>query len=100
MDPVVNLPENGALRLPASSRPGATSSREDWCVSPAAGNALKHGLTAQTVLPPALRAAVRDHLQRLRRELPPATHTEDLLVREIARHAACLDLRRKPRRRC
>ena len=55
-------------------------------------NALKHGLTATTLLPFILSAEIiEDHRERLRAEWRPATATQSLLVDEMARHAAALE---------
>ena len=86
-----NFREAGSPRLSVTSRCGTANPPAELRVSPRAGNALRHGLTSRVVLPPMLRSAIGDHLERLRRELRPATHAEELLVREIARHAAFLD---------
>jgi transposase-like protein len=56
-----------------------------------AANALQHGLAARKKLPAALQLAVAEHLEVLRCELRPATHVQELLLREMARHAAALD---------
>jgi hypothetical protein len=39
-----------------------------------------------------MQLAVAEHLDQLRRELQPRNYTEELFVREMARHAACLDV--------
>ena len=57
-----------------------------------AGNALWHGLTATTFLPDTLRLRT-DHLAaELRRELRPVGVVQLVLVDEIARHAAGMEL--------
>lgn len=56
-------------------------------------NALKHGLTATTLLPTVLGPEILEaHLQRLAAEWQPQTATEKILVREMARHAAALHM--------
>jgi transposase-like protein len=55
------------------------------------GNALRHGLTSSKILPPALRAAVAANRDRLRQELLPRNFLEEILVSELARHAAYLE---------
>jgi hypothetical protein len=60
---------------------------------PRAGNALRHGMTSSTLLPNLLGAAnIAHHVDALTAEWKPATHTERLLIHDIARHAAALDL--------
>ena len=57
-----------------------------------AGNALQHGLAATTFLPDTLRLRT-DHLAaELRRELRPVGAVQFVLVDEIARHAAGMEL--------
>ena len=56
------------------------------------GNALKHGLTATTLLPAALGTEILErHRQLLRNEWQPRTPTQEFLVNELARHAAALE---------
>ena len=57
-----------------------------------AGNALRHGLTAQAALPKALRLRTEHFLAELRDQLKPAGCLENVLVDEIARHAAGMEL--------
>jgi hypothetical protein len=57
-----------------------------------AGNALRHGLAARDVLPDALRLRTEHFAAELRGELRPAGCLEDLLVVELARHAAGMEL--------
>ena len=57
-----------------------------------AGNALRHGLAARTVLPDALRLRTDHYAAELRRELGPAGCLEFVLVDELARHAAGMEL--------
>jgi len=60
--------------------------------SPAA-NAVRHGLTSKKYIPAILEAGrVAALVEKLERELCPESETEGLLVREIARHAAMLEL--------
>jgi transposase-like protein len=58
---------------------------------PASASATRHGLTATKTLPTAMQLQVASHLDALRHELRPATHLEDLTIREMARHAAALE---------
>jgi len=55
-----------------------------------AGNALTHGLTARRQFPAALTASIEAHLERLRTDPHDGVH--ELLLREVARHAAFLDV--------
>ena len=57
-----------------------------------AGNALQHGLTARTVLPDVLRLRTDHFAVELRCELRPAGCLEVVLVDELARHAAGMEL--------
>jgi hypothetical protein len=57
-----------------------------------AGNALRHGLTATKVLPDTLRLRTDQFEAEFRRELRPAGYLEDILVAEVARHAAGMEL--------
>jgi hypothetical protein len=57
-----------------------------------AGNALRHGLTARTVLPNALQLRTEHFTAELGRELRPADCVQSVLVDEIARHAAGMEL--------
>jgi hypothetical protein len=57
-----------------------------------AGNALRHGLTSRTVLPGALRLRTDYFADKLRCELSPAGCVESVLVDELARHAAGMEL--------
>ena len=76
------------------------SSSSQTCVTDATGdecakreNALKHGLTANALLSQVVRhERLNRLLHRLREEHQPRTITEELLLREIARHAAVLDI--------
>ena len=55
------------------------------------GNALRHGMTATTLLPQVLtNDLVGDSFERLRLEWRPQTPTQEHLVREMARHQAAL----------
>ncbi len=72
------LAENHTTAFP--SRPGP------------AGNALRHGLTSRTVLPGALRLRTDYFAAELRCELRPAGCLEIVLVDELARHAAGMEL--------
>ena len=57
------------------------------------GNALTHGLTATRLLPAVLgHDLLERHARDFGAEWDPRTPTERLLVREIARHAAALEL--------
>ncbi|NQV23001.1 MAG: transposase [Rhodopirellula sp.] len=56
------------------------------------GNAVRHGLTASTLLPDVLQNEFVDSIAKeLRYEWNPQTPTEEYLVREAARHQAVLD---------
>src|SRR5271166_2942352 len=57
-----------------------------------AGNALAHGLTARTIVPDALRLRTEHYVAELGRELSPAGCVESVLVKELARHAAGMEL--------
>jgi transposase-like protein len=58
-----------------------------------AANALQHGLTAAKFLPKVLRPGrLEEILVAVHDEYQPRTITENLLVREIARHAAALEV--------
>jgi hypothetical protein len=89
----------GGSRLPASSDvidPSAPVAENPDRALPGelgpAGNALRHGLTARTVLPDALRLRTEHFAAELRGDLRPAGCLEDLLVAELARHAAGMEL--------
>jgi hypothetical protein len=56
------------------------------------GNALRHGLTATRVLPLELRERMDHYQQALRTELMPQSILENILVAELGRHAAGMDL--------
>jgi len=56
-------------------------------------NAVTHGLTATKLLAQILGTeTLKRHLHRLTAEFHPATPTQELLVRELARHAAMLEV--------
>jgi transposase-like protein len=56
-------------------------------------NALRHGLAGMKYLPPALQPGRVDELfRRLKQETRPTTFLEELALREIARHAAILEV--------
>lgn len=56
-------------------------------------NALRHGLSATTLLTEALGPErLKRHQQRLCAEWQPRSGTEEFLIREMARHAAALEL--------
>jgi transposase-like protein len=56
-------------------------------------NALRHGLAGSKCLPPALRPGRVDELfNRLKQEVKPRSFLDELALREIARHAAILDI--------
>jgi hypothetical protein len=57
-----------------------------------AGNSLRLGLTARSVLPDTLRLRTEQFAEKLRGELRPAGCLEDLLVAELARRAAGMEL--------
>jgi hypothetical protein len=57
-----------------------------------AGNALRHGHTARTVLPDSLRLRTDHFAAELLCELRPAGCLELVLVDELARHAAAMEL--------
>ncbi len=55
-------------------------------------NAMKHGLSASTLLPTILDGGLIEHYQQqLRAEWQPATPTQEFFVLEMARHRAALD---------
>jgi transposase-like protein len=57
------------------------------------GNALKHGMAATTLLPRVLQPGRLDwYRSQLSQEYQPQTITEEVLVAELARHAAALDV--------
>ena len=57
------------------------------------GNALKHGLTSKKLLPEVLRKQqVNEYRVNFKRQFQPANPTESILVNEMSRHAAMLDL--------
>jgi transposase-like protein len=56
-------------------------------------NALQHGLAGTKSLPPTLRPGRVDEIyQRLRQDIAPKSFLDELTLREIARHAAILDV--------
>jgi transposase-like protein len=56
-------------------------------------NALRHGLAGTKHLPPSLQhGRVEELFQRLKEEVQPTSFLEELSLREIARHAAILDV--------
>ncbi len=57
-----------------------------------AGNALAHGLTARTVVPGGLRLRADHFAAELWREFSPVGCLESVLVEELARHAAGMEL--------
>lgn len=60
------------------------------------GNAVKHGLTATTLLPEVLQPGrFEQYQQELHRDYPPGSVLERILLAEIARHSAALDLGQK-----
>jgi hypothetical protein len=62
-------------------------------ISEPRANALKHGLTATTLLSRVVHTErVNQLVAKLRDEYRPRTVTEELLIQEIARHAAALDI--------
>ena len=76
--------------------PSVCANREDRdivCLSSARANAVTHGLTASTLLPELLQPGrVFSLMEQLRQEHRPATLVEELVLREIARHAAMLEI--------
>jgi hypothetical protein len=78
IDPSAPLAENPARALPGRLGP--------------AGNALRLGLTARSVLPDTLRLRTEHFAEELRGELRPAGVVEGVLVHELARHAAAMEL--------
>jgi len=61
--------------------------------SPSRANAIQHGLTATTLLPEVLGPEILSRqLARFREQFRPATPSAELLVKELARHAAALEL--------
>ncbi|MCA9124739.1 MAG: transposase [Planctomycetaceae bacterium] len=61
-------------------------------VNASRSNAMQHGLTSKKLLPKALQGKrVEYYRERLRRELEPATTVEEVLVDEMARHAAMME---------
>ena len=72
-------------------RPGGPRTAEGKLVS--RGNALTHGLTATTLLPDALQSRrLAAFLCLFRDEYRPVTPSEQVLVAELARHSAALEL--------
>jgi transposase-like protein len=76
--------------------PSVCANREDQdtvCLSGARANAVTHGLTASKLLPELLQPGrVFSLMEQLRQEHFPATLVEELVLREIARHAAMLEI--------
>ena len=74
--------------IPAGQElPAASPPREP------AANALRHGLSGQKYLPPALHPGrIEEIYARLHRELSPRTFLDELALREVARHAALLEI--------
>jgi transposase-like protein len=76
--------------------PSVCANREDqdiMCLSGARANAVTHGLTASKLLPDLLQPGrVFSLMEQLRQEHRPATLVEELVLREIARHAAMLEI--------
>src|SRR3954447_3857145 len=58
-------------------------------------NAVAHGLTAKKFLPAALAAAVADYRASLFNELAPQGPLAEILVSELARHAAAMQMSEK-----
>ena len=86
--------EKGQTGMPAEIRTmkaglGSDASGE---LNQSRGNAVRHGLTATTLLPDVLQNECVDSIaDALRAEWNPQTPTEEYLVREVARHQAALD---------
>ncbi len=57
-----------------------------------AGNAVTHGLTAKTIFPAALTEAVADFRAALFAELNPQTPLQEILVGQLAHHAAAMQM--------
>lgn len=88
----------------ASARPARDDGRAQECdrqqlargadeIREPRANALKHGLTATTLLSRVVQSERLDQLvAALRDEYRPRTITEEMLIREIARHASVLDI--------
>lgn len=76
--------------------PSLSADREDQNIAGLGGsryNAVKHGLTARKLLPELLQPGrVLALMAQLREEHHPPTLVEELVLREIARHAAMLEI--------
>jgi len=96
-DPLQRIRSASAVREAAPPntgqppRPGGPQTADGKLVS--RRNALNHGLTATRLLPVVLQPGRLEALLRqFRQEFHPATPTQDVLVAELARHAALLEL--------
>jgi len=92
----LSLPSAGQLP-PIKDGPAVANAPNYPRVEPGQGrsrnNALKHGLTATTLLPEVLGTEMLErHKERLRAEWQPTSPTQEILVLELARHAASLEL--------
>jgi transposase-like protein len=64
-------------------------------------NAVQHGLTAKTVLPEVFGAQrLAHHVERFRAEFRPATPSAELLVQELGRHSAALEIAEQAESAC
>src|SRR5688572_6883696 len=61
-------------------------------LKPPAANAIAHGLTAQKYLPANLAATVAQYREALFAELRPTSILQEILVAELARHGAAIQL--------
>lgn len=87
--PVCPAAGDGQAATP-ERRPSVTAPGE---IREPRANALKHGLTATTLLSRVVQTERLDQwVAELRTEYHPRTITEEMLIREIARHAAALDI--------
>ncbi len=81
---------------PAVVEPLRSDDREHQDITSLRGshyNAVTHGLTARKLLPQLLQPGrVASLMAQLREELRPASLVEELVLREIARHAAMLEI--------
>jgi hypothetical protein len=86
-------PVSGDAGAPLGARPGPGGPSTPQGKEAARRNALKHGLCADLLLPEVLQPGrIALYLAQLAQEHRPATPTEEILVAELARHAAALEL--------
>jgi hypothetical protein len=87
----IETPEDAGKTLSAAGATGGPQSEAGKARS--RFNAIKHGLTATTLLPEVLDGGLLErHKRRLQAEWRPASLTQEFLVAELARHAAALEL--------